>query len=156
MSSGPSIGIDLGTTYSCVAVWKNNAVDIIANDQGSNTTPSYVAFAEEDRKFGEPAKSYISTNAANVIFDAKRLIGRKFTDPIVQSDINLWPFKVESGPDGKPLILVSYKGELKKFHAEEISGFLLSKMKDIAEKYLDKPVKNAVITVPAYFNDSQR
>jgi len=113
-----------------------------------------VAFAEDGRKFGDSAKNYVLKNAFNVIFDAKRLIGRKFSDPTVQADIKLWPFKVENGSDGKPLIVVDYKGETKKFHAEDISGYLLSKMKDIAEKYLGKPVTNAVITVPAYFNDA--
>jgi L1 cell adhesion molecule like protein len=151
-----SIGIDLGTTYSCVGVWQNDKVEIVANDQGLNTTPSYVAFTEEERLIGDAAKSQVARNPINTVFDAKRLIGRKFSDQSVQSDIKLWPFKVESGPAEKPLIAVKYLGEEKKFQAEEISAMVLSKMKEVAETYLGKTVKNAVVTVPAYFNDSQR
>jgi L1 cell adhesion molecule like protein len=154
--SGESVGIDLGTTYSCVGVWQNDRVEIIANDQGNRTTPSYVAFTETERLIGDAAKSQAAMNSENTVFDAKRLIGRKFSDPGVQSDMKHWPFKVLSGPGGTPLIEVTYKGETKQFKAEEISSMVLSKMKDIAEAYLGKEVKNAVITVPAYFNDSQR
>jgi len=154
--SGESVGIDLGTTYSCVGVWQNDRVEIIANDQGNRTTPSYVAFTETERLIGDAAKSQAAMNAANTVFDAKRLIGRKFTDPGVQSDMKHWPFTVISGVGGTPIIEVEYKGEQKQFKAEEISSMVLVKMRDIAEAYLGKEVSNAVITVPAYFNDSQR
>ena len=151
-----AIGIDLGTTYSCVGVFQNDKVEIIPNDQGLNTTPSYVAFTEEERLIGDAAKNQTARNPTNTVFDAKRLIGRKFSDKTVQADIKLWPFKVESGPSEKPLISVQFKGETKKFQAEEISSMVLTKMKEIAETYLGKSVNSAVVTVPAYFNDSQR
>lgn len=155
--NGPAIGIDLGTTYSCVGVWQNDAVEIIANDQGNRTTPSYVAFNETERLIGDAAKSQVAMNPENTVFDAKRLIGRKFHDPTVQSDMKHWPFKVvSSGADDKPLIQVTFRGEVKRFTPEEISSMVLLKMKETAEAYLGKEVKNAVITVPAYFNDSQR
>ena len=154
--TGESVGIDLGTTYSCVGVWQNDRVEIIANDQGNRTTPSYVEFTETERLIGDDAKSQAAMNASNTVFDAKRLIGRKFSDPGVQADMKHWPFKVKSGPGGAPIIEVEYKGENKEFKAEEISSMVLSKMKEIAEAYLAKEVKNAVVTVPAYFNDSQR
>jgi len=154
--ASPAIGIDLGTTYSCVGVWMNDRVEIIANDQGSRTTPSYVAFTETERLIGDAAKNQVARNPTNTVFDAKRLIGRKFDDPIVQKDMKLWPFKVEAGPDGKPLICVKHKGEIKKFHAEQISAMVLTKMRETAETFLGKTVKDAVVTVPAYFNDSQR
>jgi len=154
--SGPGIGIDLGTTYSCVGVWKNEKVEIIANDQGLNTTPSYVAFTEDERLIGDAAKAQVARNPTNTVFDAKRLIGRKFSDKTVQDDIKLWPFKVESGVAEKPMIVVKHKGEMKKFQAEEISSMVLTKMKEIAEAYLGSKVANAVVTVPAYFNDAQR
>merc|ERR1712110_1030923 len=154
--SGTSIGIDLGTTYSCVGVWQNEKVEIVANDQGINTTPSYVAFTEEERLIGDAAKNQVARNPMNTVFDAKRLIGRKFNEQTVQNDIKLWPFKVISGPAEKPLIQVKYMGEEKKFQAEEISSMVLIKMKEIAETYLGKTIKNAVVTVPAYFNDAQR
>jgi L1 cell adhesion molecule like protein len=154
--TGESVGIDLGTTYSCVGVWQNDRVEIIANDQGNRTTPSYVAFTETERLIGDAAKSQAAMNAHNTVFDAKRLVGRKFTDPGVQSDMKHWPFTVVSGPGGTPIIEVEYKGEKKQFKAEEISSMVLTKMKEIAEAYLGKEVKNAVVTVPAYFNDSQR
>jgi len=139
-----------------VGVWQNDRVEIIANDQGNRTTPSYVAFNETERLIGDAAKNQVAMNATNTIFDAKRLIGRKFTDPAVQSDMKHWPFKVVSGTAGKPMIEVEHKGETKSFAAEEVSSMVLIKMKEIAEAYLGKEVKNAVVTVPAYFNDSQR
>lgn len=155
-SEGPAVGIDLGTTYSCVGVWRNDRVEIIPNDQGNRTTPSYVAFTDTERLVGDAAKNQVALNPANTVFDAKRLIGRKFSDSSVQSDIKLWPFKVVRGPDDKPIIEVNYKGERKQFSAEEISAMVLGYMKEIAEAFLAKPLKNAVVTVPAYFNDSQR
>jgi len=154
--TGESVGIDLGTTYSCVGVWQNDRVEIIANDQGNRTTPSYVAFNETERLIGDAAKNQVAMNATNTVFDAKRLIGRKFSDAAVQSDMKHWPFTVKSGPAQKPIITVMYRNEEKEFAAEEISSMVLMKMKEIAEAYLGKEVKNAVITVPAYFNDSQR
>ena len=154
--TGESVGIDLGTTYSCVGVWQNNKVEIVANDQGQRTTPSYVAFTDTERLIGDAAKNQVAMNPENTVFDAKRLIGRKFDDPSVQSDMKHWPFKLVSGPDSKPVMQVTYKGEQKTFSAEEISSMVLLKMKQIAEAYLGKEVKNAVVTVPAYFNDSQR
>jgi len=154
--TGESVGIDLGTTYSCVGVWQNDRVEIIANDQGNRTTPSYVAFTETERLIGDAAKSQAAMNATNTVFDAKRLIGRKFSDASVQADMKHWPFTCVSGPGGTPIIKVEYKGEEKSFKAEEISSMVLTKMKDIAEAYLGKEVRNAVVTVPAYFNDSQR
>uniref|UniRef100_J3M7V9 Uncharacterized protein n=1 Tax=Oryza brachyantha TaxID=4533 RepID=J3M7V9_ORYBR len=153
---GPAIGIDLGTTYSCVGVWQHDRVEIIANDQGNRTTPSYVAFTDTERLIGDAAKNQVAMNPTNTVFDAKRLIGRRFSDPSVQSDMKLWPFKVVAGPGDKPMIVVQYKGEEKQFSAEEISSMVLIKMREIAEAYLGSSIKNAVVTVPAYFNDSQR
>ncbi|KAK9911154.1 hypothetical protein M0R45_035077 [Rubus argutus] len=153
---GPAIGIDLGTTYSCVGVWQHDRVEIIANDQGNRTTPSYVAFTDTERLIGDAAKNQVAMNPINTVFDAKRLIGRRFSDSTVQGDIKHWPFKVIAGPGDKPMIVVSYKGEEKQFSAEEISSMVLVKMREIAEAYLGSTVKNAVVTVPAYFNDSQR
>ncbi|XP_010931247.1 heat shock cognate 70 kDa protein 2 [Elaeis guineensis] len=153
---GPAIGIDLGTTYSCVGVWQHDRVEIIANDQGNRTTPSYVAFTDSERLIGDAAKNQVATNPTNTVFDAKRLIGRRFTDASVKNDMKLWPFKAVAGPGDKPLIAVQYKGEEKQFAAEEISSMVLMKMREIAEAYLGSTVKNAVVTVPAYFNDSQR
>ncbi|KAJ0076037.1 hypothetical protein Patl1_34777 [Pistacia atlantica] len=155
-TEGKAIGIDLGTTYSCVGVWQNDRVEIIANDQGNRTTPSYVAFTDTERLIGDAAKNQVAMNPQNTVFDAKRLIGRRFSDPAVQSDMKLWPFKVIPGPGDKPMIVVQYKGEEKQFAPEEISSMVLTKMKEIAEAFLGLNVKNAVITVPAYFNDSQR
>ncbi|XVF23330.1 hypothetical protein REPUB_Repub13aG0028700 [Reevesia pubescens] len=155
-TEGKAIGIDLGTTYSCVGVWQNDRVEIIANYQGNRTTPSYVAFTETERLIGDAAKNQVAMNPQNTVFDAKRLIGRRFSDPSVQSDMKLWPFKVIPGPGDKPMIVVRYKGEEKQFSTEEISSMVLTKMKEVAESYLGHTVKNAVITVPAYFNNSQR
>uniref|UniRef100_A0AAZ3R0M7 Heat shock protein 70 n=1 Tax=Oncorhynchus tshawytscha TaxID=74940 RepID=A0AAZ3R0M7_ONCTS len=190
-AKGPSIGIDLGTTYSCVGVFQHGKVEIIANDQGNRTTPSYVAFTDTERLIGDAAKnqhgkveiiandqgnrttpSYVAftdterligdaaknqvaMNPNNTVFDAKRLIGRKFNDQVVQADMKHWPFKVVSD-GGKPKVQVDYKGENKSFNPEEISSMVLVKMREIAEAYLGQKVSNAVITVPAYFNDSQR
>lgn len=150
-----AIGIDLGTTYSCVGVLKNEQVEIIANDQGMRTTPSYVAFTENERLVGTAAKNQANINPENTIFDAKRLIGRKFDDPATQQDIKLFPFKVID-KNNVPIIQATYKNELKEFRPEEISSMVLQKMKQIAEDYLGEKVDSAVITVPAYFNDAQR
>ena len=154
--SAPAIGIDLGTTYSCVGVWQNDKVEIIANDQGNRTTPSYVAFTDTERLIGDAAKNQTARNPTNTIFDAKRLIGRQFDDKSVQGDMKNWPFKVIKAGDGKPLISARVNGEQKTFRPEEISSMVLTKMKETAEAYIGKPVKEAVITVPAYFNDAQR
>ena len=151
-----AIGIDLGTTYSCVGVWQNDRVEIIANDQGNRTTPSYVAFTDSERIIGDGAKNQAATNPINTVFDAKRLIGRRFNDIETQSDIKHFSFKVSDKGDDKPIINVTYKDEEKSFLPEEISSMILVKMKEIAEAYLGDEVKKAVITVPAYFNDAQR
>jgi len=152
---GKAVGIDLGTTYSCVGVWQNDRVEIIANDQGNRTTPSYVAFTDTERLIGDAAKNQVAMNPYNTVFDAKRLIGRRFADQEVQSDMKHWPFKVIDKAS-KPYIQVEYKGETKQFTPEEISSMVLTKMKETAEAFLGTKVNNAVITVPAYFNDSQR
>ena len=156
MSGSKAIGIDLGTTYSCVGVYMNDRVEIIANDQGNRTTPSYVSFTETERLIGDAAKNQVAMNVHNTVFDAKRLIGRKFSDSAVQSDIKHFPYKVISGENDKPMVEVKYKGEIKQFSSEEISSMVLTKMKTIAESYLGTDVTQAVVTVPAYFNDSQR
>lgn len=155
-TKGKCIGIDLGTTYSCVGVWNNGNVEIIANDQGNRTTPSYVAFTDNDRLIGDAAKNQASQNPKNTVFDAKRLIGRNFNDVSVQSDIKHFTYDVVPDSNGKPVINVEYKSEKKTFQPEEISSMVLVKMKEIAESYLGSKVTDAVITVPAYFNDSQR
>ena len=150
-----AVGIDLGTTYSCVAHFANDRVEIIANDQGNRTTPSFVAFTDSERLIGDAAKNQAAMNPANTVFDAKRLIGRKFDDADVQGDMKHFPFKVVD-KGGKPNIQVEYKGETKVFTPEEISSFILTKMKETAEGFLGTKVNDAVVTVPAYFNDSQR
>lgn len=154
-TGAPAVGIDLGTTYSCVGVFQHGRVEIIANDQGNRTTPSYVAFTDTERLIGDAAKSQVALNPENTVFDAKRLIGRKYDDPKIQGDLKHWPFKVAS-EGGKPKICVEFKGEQKRFNPEEISAMVLTKMKETAEAYLGQQVTDAVITVPAYFNDSQR
>lgn len=151
----PAIGIDLGTTYSCVGVWQHGNVEIIANDQGNRTTPSYVAFTDTERLIGDAAKNQVALNPSNTVFDAKRLIGRKFDDAKIQQDLKHWPFKVISDC-GKPKIQIEFKGETKRFAPEEISSMVLIKMRETAEAYLGTAIRDAVITVPAYFNDSQR
>jgi heat shock protein 1/8 len=155
MTSKNVIGIDLGTTYSCVAVWQNDRVEIIANDQGNRTTPSYVAFTDTERLIGDAAKNQVAMNPTNTVFDAKRLIGRNFSDTQVQSDMKHFSYKViDKG--GKPNISVTFMGEDHQFTPEEISSMVLLKMKQTAEDYLGESVTEAVVTVPAYFNDSQR
>ncbi len=157
MSKAPAIGIDLGTTYSCVGVWQNGKVDIVPNDMGERTTPSYVAFTDTERLVGDAAKNQITRNPTNTVFDAKRLIGRKFEDREVQDDMKLWPFKVVKDPKSdRPQVCIKYQKQEKKFFAEEISAMVLQKLKQTANDFLGKEVKDAIITVPAYFNDSQR
>ena len=151
---GAAVGIDLGTTYSCVGIWQNDRVEIIANDQGNRTTPSFVAFTETERMIGDAAKNQAAMNPKNTVFDAKRLIGRKFADDSVQGDIKHWPFEVADA-SGKPKVVVSAGGR-KEFSPEEISAMVLTKMRSVAEEYLGTDVKYAVVTVPAYFNDAQR
>jgi len=155
MAKKIAVGIDLGTTYSCVGVFQHGKVEIIANDQGNRTTPSYVAFTDTERLIGDPAKNQVAINPTNTIFDAKRLIGRKFDESTVQSDMKHWPFTViDQG--GRPKLQVEYKNEDKTFTPEEVSSMVLTKMKETAEAYLGTTLNDAVITVPAYFNDSQR
>jgi heat shock 70kDa protein 1/2/6/8 len=155
MTKKVAIGIDLGTTYSCVGVWQNDRVEIIANNQGNRTTPSFVGFTSSERLVGEAAKNQVASNPKNTVFDAKRFVGRKFDDPSVQSDIKHMTCDVVS-KNGLPVFKVEFKGEAKEFTPEEISSMVLGQMKTTAEEYLGEPVTDAVITVPAYFNDSQR
>ncbi|KIH90230.1 heat shock 70kDa protein 1/8 [Sporothrix brasiliensis 5110] len=150
-----AIGIDLGTTYSCVATYEGSNVEIIANEQGSFTTPSFVSFTEEERLIGEAAKNQAAMNPANTVFDVKRLIGRRFDDPTVKKDVESWPFKVID-EEGNPKVQVEYLGSTHTFSPQEISAMVLTKMKEIAEVKIGKKVEKAVITVPAYFNDNQR
>ena len=153
---GPMIGIDLGTTYSCVGIYKNGKVNIIQNDQGNLITPSYVAFMENgERLVGDAAKNQATINPENTVFDVKRLIGRNFSDKSVQADKKLVPYKIVSDQN-KPMVEVTVDGKQQKFAPEEVSAMILQKMKTTAEAYLGEEVKNAVITVPAYFNDAQR
>lgn len=156
MSSGKAVGIDLGTTYSCVAVYKQGTAEVIANDQGFRTTPSFVAFTPTERLVGNAAKNQASSNPKNTVYDAKRLIGKKFDDDTLQKDKKLLPFEIVKSSDGRPKIQVEFKGEEKTYFAEEISAAILTKMKQTAEEYLGEDVTKAVITVPAYFNDAQR
>lgn len=151
-----AIGIDLGTAFSCVGVWQNGKVEIIANDQGNRITPSYVAFTDTERLIGDAAKNQATMNPQNTVYDAKRLIGRKFSDETVQKDVKLLPYTIKGDKNDKPQIEVEYMGTTKTFHPEEIGAAVLTKMKEIAETYLGQKVSKAVITVPAYFNDSQR
>lgn len=153
---GPCIGIDLGTTYSCVGIYKDGKVEIIANEQGNRTTPSWVAFTDKERLIGDSAKAQFNSNSKNTVFDAKRLIGRKFSDPVTQDEIKRFPYKIFNDGNDRPKIEVQYMGEPKQLYPEEISAAVLVKMKEIAEAYLGQSVKNAVVTVPAYFNDAQR
>ena len=155
MNNKYCIGIDLGTTYSCVGIYRNEGVEIIANDLGNRTTPSYVSFNEHERLIGETAKMQANSNLKNTIFDSKRLIGRKYSDIEVQEDIKKLPFKIKKKSE-KPIFHVKYKNELKKYTPEQISSMILSKMKNVAEDYIGEKIVNAVVTVPAYFNDSQR
>ena len=150
------IGIDLGTTYSCLGIYRNGTVEIIANEHGNRTIPSYVSFTDEERYIGEDAKNMASQNPLNTIYDAKRLIGRKFTDEVVQNDIRQFSFKVEPDNQDRPVICVDYLEEQHKFYPEQISAMILEKIKNIASKFLGSEVKDAVVTVPAYFNDAQR
>jgi len=154
-SYGKVIGIDLGTTYSCVGIFQNGKVEIIANEQGNRITPSYVAFTDRERLIGDAAKNQVSSNPENTVYDAKRLIGRRYTDRTVKADMKLWPFEIVD-KNGKPYVRVEYKGKKQTFAAEEISAMVLTKMKEVAETFLGKPVTHAVVTVPAYFDDSQR
>ncbi|CAL5872306.1 uncharacterized protein PFLUO_LOCUS6567 [Penicillium psychrofluorescens] len=153
--SAPAVGIDLGTTYSCVGVFRDDRIEIIANDQGNRTTPSFVAFTDTERLIGDAAKNQVAMNPHNTVFDAKRLIGRRFQDAEVQADMKHWPFKIIEKAT-KPVIEIEFKGESKQFTPEEVSSMVLTKMRETAEAYLGGTVNNAVITVPAYFNDSQR
>ena len=155
-SADTAIGIDLGTTFSCVGVLKNDKIEIITNEVGLYTTPSIIGFTDDDKLIGETAKNQIVRTPSNTVFDIKRLIGMKFSDAQVQEDMKLWPFTVEAGADDKPTVVVQYKGEEAKFTAEELTAMILTQMKQDAEAYLGKPISNAVVTVPAYFNDAQR
>ena len=153
---GETIGIDLGTTYSCVGVWQNDKVEIIANDQGNRTTPSWVGFKDSEKLVGESAKNQFNSNPTNTIFDIKRIMGQPFQEKVVQEQIHKVPYIIVNGKNNIPNVSVNVNENAKDFTPQEISGFILEKMKTTAEAYLGKEVKNAVITVPAYFNDAQR
>jgi heat shock protein 1/8 len=155
-SKGPVIGIDLGTTYSCVGVWQNDRVEIIASESGARTVPSMVTFTDTERLIGDAAKSAASAFPKSTVFDAKRMIGRTFNDPQLQKDMTHFPYRVFDDGKGKPKIEVETKDGLKQFYPAEISAMVLQKMKSIAEAYLGQTVRDAVVTVPAYFNDAQR
>jgi heat shock protein 1/8 len=154
--SGHAIGIDLGTCYSCVGIWKNDHVDIIASESGSRTVPSMVAFTDTERLIGDAARGVAAGNPTNTLYETKRLMGRAFSDPQVQKDLAHFPFKVVDDGKDRPQMEVETKDGVKRFYAEEVAAMVLTKMKQIAEAYVGEPVKNAVITVPAYFNDAQR
>ena len=153
---GPVIGIDLGTTYSCVGIWQNDRVEIIASETGARTVPSMVSFTDTERLIGDAAKAAASAFPRSTVFDAKRMIGRDFKDSQLQKDLKHFPYKVFDDGKGRPKIAVETKDGEKEFYAVEISAMVLQKMKAIAEAYLGQPVKDAVVTVPAYFNDAQR
>ena len=156
MATDLAVGIDLGTTNSCVGVYRHGRAEIIQNESGNRTTPSQVAFTNEDRLVGDAAKNQAAQNYQNTVYGTKRLIGRRFSDPTTQADIKTWPFKVIKDSDDRPNIEVTYQGETKTFYPEEISAMVLADIKKTAETFLGKKVQSAVITVPAYFNDSQR
>ena len=156
MSENLAIGIDLGTTFSCIGVWRNGQCEIIANSQGNRTTPSWVSFGEEERLVGDAAKSTSTQNPTNTIYDIKRFMGRKFNDPVVQEEMKRVPYKVVRADGDRVKVEVTYKGEVKQFSPEEISAMILANMKETAENFLGHKVTKAVVTVPAYFNDAQR
>lgn len=156
MTDKVAIGIDLGSTYSCVAIYRNGATEVIANDQGHRITPSVVAFTPTERLVGNAAQNQANSNPKNTIYNIKRLMGRRFDDKEIQDDIKTWPYKVVPGPGHKAMVEVEYKGETKRFQPEEISAMILTYMKEQAENYLGHPIKNAIITIPAYFKDAQR
>ncbi|KAL6635837.1 putative heat shock 70 kDa protein [Neocallimastix californiae] len=156
MTKGYTIGIDLGTTYSCVGIWENDRPEIIANNNGNRTTPSCIAYTSDGQLIGEEAIEYANIDPENTISNVKRMMGKNFIDEVLQSDIKRWPIKVIEKNNGKPYIQVKYKNEIKDFSPEEISAMILTKMKEIAEDYIGQKVTNAVITVPAFFNNAQR
>ncbi|XP_031240735.1 heat shock cognate 71 kDa protein-like [Mastomys coucha] len=155
MSKGLTVGIDLGITYSCVGVFQHGKVEIIASDQGNCTTQSYVAFTDTEQLIGDVAKNQVSMNPTNTVFDAKCLIGHRFDDAVVRSDMKHWPFMVVNDAN-RLKVQVEYKGETKNFYPEEVSSMVLTKIKGIAEAYPGKTVTNATVTGPAYLNDSQQ
>jgi L1 cell adhesion molecule like protein len=156
MTKNFTIGIDLGTTYSCVGIWENDRPEIIANNNGNRTTPSCIAYTSDGQLIGEEAIEYANIDPENTISNVKRMMGKNFIDEVLQSDIKRWPIKVIEKNNGKPYIQVKYKNEIKDFSPEEISAMILTKMKEIAEDYIGQKVTNAVITVPAFFNNAQR
>ena len=153
---GAAIGIDLGTTYSCVGVYRDGAVHILPDEDGNRTQPSYVAYTATERLVGVSAKRQAHLNPTNTIFDSKRLIGRRFDDPATQSDLAGWPFSVVASPSNTPLIMCTHRGTVRTFQPEEVAATILTRMKQIAQHNLNEPVTDAVITVPAYFSDAQR